>query len=77
VEIQKPFPQDAELKEKTARLNALNALLNVDERDGDKDVPEDSAPSCGTKPSIKKMLRQFEKAVPVGSGNSHETEMAL
>jgi hypothetical protein len=77
VEIQKPFPQDVELKEKTARLNALNALLNVDERGGDQDAPGDSDPSRGGKPSIKKMLRQFGKAVPVGAAHSHETEMVL
>ena len=33
VEVEKPFAQEDELKQKNARLNELNALLNVDERD--------------------------------------------
>ena len=32
VEVQKPFPQEEELKTKTERLNELNALLNLDKR---------------------------------------------
>ncbi len=47
VEVQKPFPQEDELKTKTARLNELNALLNLDKTeneivDGEKseDTPE-------------------------------------
>jgi cell division protein FtsB len=76
-EIQKPFPQDAELIEKTARLNVLNALLSVNEHEDDKNVPDDSEPQCVGKPSIKKMLRQFEKSTPVAAGSSRETEMDL
>ena len=33
VEFAKPFPYEAELKEKTERLNALNIELNLDEKD--------------------------------------------
>ena len=32
VEVQKPFPQEEELKSKTERLNELNALLNLDKK---------------------------------------------
>ena len=32
-EVKKPFAQEAELAEKTARLAELNSLLNMDERD--------------------------------------------
>ncbi len=32
-EVQKPFPKEAELKEKQERLNALNSLLNMNEKD--------------------------------------------
>ena len=35
VEVQKPFPQEEELKEKTARLNELNTLLDMDKRDNE------------------------------------------
>ena len=32
-EVQRPFPQEEELKEKKARLNQLNIELNMDQRD--------------------------------------------
>ena len=35
VEVEKPFAQEDELKQKTARLNELNALLNVDKRENE------------------------------------------
>ena len=48
-EVQKPFPQEAELTEKMKRLDELNILLNMDKRDneiaddcpdeGEKDAP--------------------------------------
>jgi len=34
-DVDKPFAQEEELKEKTARLNELNALLNVDKRENE------------------------------------------
>ena len=34
-EVQKPFAQEEELRTKTARLNELNALLDVDKRDNE------------------------------------------
>lgn len=46
VDVDKPFSQEEELKAKTARLNELNALLNVDKReneivDGEPDEGDD------------------------------------
>lgn len=35
VEVQKPFPQEEELKSKTERLNELNALLNLDKKENE------------------------------------------
>ncbi len=35
VDVEKPFNQEEELKTKTARLNELNALLNVDKRENE------------------------------------------
>jgi N12 class adenine-specific DNA methylase/adenine-specific DNA methylase len=35
LEVQKPFPQEEELKTKTARLNELNAMLNLDKRENE------------------------------------------
>lgn len=43
-EVEKPFPQENELKEKTARLNELNILLNLDKQENeivDGDVEEE------------------------------------
>ena len=37
-EVEKPFPQEAELLEKSDRLNALNALLNMDEKGEDETI---------------------------------------
>ena len=42
-EVTKPFPQEEELKTKSARLDELNILLNLDKReneivDGDRDA---------------------------------------
>ena len=34
-EVKKPFPQEEELKTKTARLNELNAMLNLDKRENE------------------------------------------
>ena len=34
-EVQKPFPQEGELAVKTARLNELNALLNLDKTENE------------------------------------------
>jgi hypothetical protein len=49
VEVEKPFPQEDELKTKSARLDELNVLLNLDRReneivDGERDS-EDDAPA--------------------------------
>lgn len=35
LEVQKPFPQEEELKTRTARLNELNAMLNLDKRENE------------------------------------------
>ena len=46
LEVDKPFPQEEELKTKSARLDELNILLNLDKReneivDGDRDEQEE------------------------------------
>jgi len=52
-EAQRPFPQEAELKEKQARLDQLNIELNMDQRDNDlvdddrnDDTPADRENKC-------------------------------
>ena len=41
-ELGKPFPQKAELKEKSARLAELNAELNIDDRTPMEQMAEDA-----------------------------------
>ena len=45
-EVEKPFPKEAELKEKQERLSTLNSLLNLNEKDDSAigaDEPETEA----------------------------------
>ena len=50
-EVQRPFPQEAELNEKSARLAELNALLDMDEKGDDaalgmdEEVPDSELPA--------------------------------
>ena len=39
-EVQKPFPREEELKAKTARLEELNALLNMDNKEPEPEQEE-------------------------------------
>ena len=55
VEVEKPFPQEEELAEKSARLAELNALLNIDrDRSSSQDAPEESeeTEAPATRPSV-------------------------
>ncbi len=52
VEVLKPFPREEELQTKLARLEELNALLNMDKREpevvGDTEMPEEQPPARKT-----------------------------
>ena len=52
LEVEKPFPQEDELKRKSARLDELNILLNMDKRESeivDGDVGDEvTAPARGS-----------------------------
>ena len=55
VEVAKPFAQEEELAEKSARLSELNALLNIDrDRSSSQDVPEETeeTEAPATRPSV-------------------------
>ena len=55
VEVEKPFPQEEELAEKSARLAELNALLNIDrDRSSSQDAPEETeeTETPATRPSV-------------------------
>ncbi len=61
VEVAKPFAQEEELAEKSARLAELNALLNIDrERSSSQDTPEESekTEAPATRPSVLAALEE-------------------
>ena len=71
-ELGKPFPQEAELAEKSARLAELDALLNMDDRGND-------APDCEKtteKPSVLAELRDRAGRIPPVTHRDDE-EVAL
>lgn len=58
VEVQRPFPQEQELNEKTSRLNVLRIALNMDGKATGKRKRE-TEELDGGKPSIKGMLKRL------------------
>ena len=57
VEVAKPFAQEEELVEKSARLSELNALLNID-RSSAQDSPEKTEETPTTRPSVLAALEE-------------------
>ena len=59
VEVSKPFAQEEELAEKSARLAELNALLNIDlDRSSSQDAPEKTEKAPTTRPSVLAALEE-------------------
>ena len=61
VEVAKPFAQEEELAEKSARLAELNALLNIDrDRSSSQDTPEEAeeTEAPATRPSVLAALEE-------------------
>ena len=54
VEVEKPFPREEELKTKTARLEKLNTLLNLDHKESEiADAEPDEAPRPRGRPAAQ------------------------
>ncbi len=54
VEVEKPFPREEELKTKTARLEELNTLLNLDHKESEiADAEPDEAPRPRERPAAQ------------------------
>ena len=56
-EVQKPFPREAELNTKTARLEELNSLLNLDHKEPeivDAEPDEDQRPPERRRPQLER-----------------------
>ena len=66
-EVGKPFPKEDELREKSSRLNELNAELNIDER-----TPIEKAADTNEKTSVIEKLRN---TVPVASSQKRNIDL--
>ena len=66
VEVEKPFPQEEELAQKSARLAELNAQLDVDEKQHDEPEQEEPKKEDAPRPSVLTALEdKADKVEPV------------
>ena len=66
IEVEKPFPQEDELAEKSARLAELNAQLDVDEKSHDPEQEEQPDEDAPRRPSVLAALEEkTDKPEPV------------
>ena len=66
IEVEKPFPQEEELAEKSARLAELNAQLDVDEKSHDPEQEEHPDEDAPRRPSVLAALEEkSDKPEPV------------
>ena len=66
IEVEKPFPQEEELAEKSARLAELNAQLDVDEKSHEPEQDEEEQEDVPRRPSVLAALEEkSDKPEPV------------
>ena len=66
IEVEKPFPQEEELAEKSARLAELNAQLDVDEKSHEPEQDEEEQEDPPRRPSVLAALEEkSDKPEPV------------
>ena len=66
IEVEKPFPQEEELAEKSARLAELNAQLDVDEKSHEPEQDEEEQENVSRRPSVLAALEEkTDKPEPV------------
>ena len=66
IEVEKPFPQEEELAEKSARLAELNAQLDVDEKSHEPEQDEEEQEDVPRRPSVLAALdEKKDEAEPV------------
>ena len=58
IEVEKPFPQEEELAEKSARLAELNAQLDVDEKNHEPEQDEEEQEDAPRRPSVLAALEE-------------------
>ena len=73
-ELGKPFPQEEELRTKSARLAELNAELNIDDKTPMEQLVEEAAETAKEKPSVLGKLKSFATATPEIQKKNHEQE---
>ncbi len=86
-EADRPFPQEKELAEKSARLAELNTVLDNEEKGqgSRKEMPEEEPMQEGNKmqegatgkPSILKSLKEYERPAPVIAGREKNQEQEV
>lgn len=81
-ELGKPFPQEAELQQKSARLAELDAALNMDEHetvgvigDDDPDIEVGGVSMVAEKSSVMEYLKNPPECVSSGKQKKHEEEV--
>ena len=66
IEVEKPFPQEEELAEKSARLAELNAQLDMDEKSHEQERDEEEQENEPRRPSVLAALEEkAEQTEPV------------
>ena len=74
-ELGKPFPQEAELRQKSERLAELNTLLDMDGKGSQERTAGESAVAKSSRPSVLEKLRSMSATEPPHSTkNHHRTE---
>ena len=73
-ELGKPFPQEDELKEKSARLAELNIALNIDDRTPIEQLADEPATEKRERSSVIEKLKSFSAQTQGQQHKNHEQE---
>jgi len=74
-ELGKPFPQEEELRTKSARLAELNAELNIDDKTPMEAIAEEAQTTAKEKPSILGKIKSFAEQSQAKTQKPHEQEV--
>ena len=74
-ELGKPFPQEEELRTKSARLAELNAELNIDDKTPMEQIAEEAQTTAKEKPSILGKIKSFGEQSQTKTQKPHEQEV--
>ena len=79
-ELGKPFPQEDELRVKSARLAELNIALNIDDKTPMEAMAEEAPPRAeiakSAKPSVLRKLHSYGKEGGTEPTKKHKEEVA-